>query len=164
MSAKAVIAVLADLIKVHKELNQIAVEKTEVVKKGEMAALDMLIKKESPFIHHLGKLEEKRVLAVEQFINEKGLVTEDVTMKQLIERAPQEEQTLLLKLYRALLSEIDILKKNNQLNQQLIEDSLRFVNLSLDLLTPEPEEVTYQRPTKNQYETGSSRSIFDSKA
>ncbi|WP_209121474.1 flagellar protein FlgN [Alkalihalobacillus sp. BA299] len=164
MSAKAVIKVLADLIKLHQVLNEIAVEKTEIVKKGEMPALDLLIKKEVALIQQLRKLEENRMLVVEQFFTDKGLVTEDVTMDQLIEHAPKDEQSLLLKLYRALLSEIDTLKKNNELNQQLIEDSLRFVNLSLDLLTPEPDDVNYQRPTKSNNDTVASRSIFDSKA
>lgn len=164
MSAKAIITVLAELIKVHKELNKIAADKTDIVKKGEISALDMLIQKEVPFIHQLKKLEENRQFEVEQFLKHKGMVTEGVTFNDLVECAPKEEQALLLKLYQALLAEIDTLKNHNDLNQQLIVDSLRFVNLSLDLITPEPDDVTYQRPTQKNYEASSSRSIFDSKA
>ncbi|OLO38089.1 hypothetical protein BTR23_11880 [Alkalihalophilus pseudofirmus] len=164
MSAKAVIAVLADLIKLHKTFNEIAIEKTEVVKKSDIPALDMLIKKEGALIHQLNQLEQKRILVVEAFLNRKGLVTEGVTMEQVIEMAPKEEQPILTKLQRALMSEIDRLKKNNELNQQLIEDSLRFVNLSLDLMAPEPEEINYQRPAQKNYDSDTKRSIFDSKA
>ncbi|MDE5414041.1 flagellar protein FlgN [Alkalihalobacterium chitinilyticum] len=164
MSAKAVIAVLADLTKLHKTFNEIAREKTDVIQKNDMPALDVLIKKEGALIHQLRKLEQDRMIVVEEYLKSKGLVTEGVTMDQLLELAPKEEQPILTKIHRALMSEIDKLKQNNELNQQLIEDSLRFVNLSLDLMAPEPDDVTYQRPMQKNYEAGSSRSIFDSKA
>ncbi|MEB1806673.1 MAG: flagellar protein FlgN [Bacillaceae bacterium] len=164
MSAKAVIAVLADLIKLHKTFNEIAQEKTEVVRKSDIPALDVLIKKEGALIHQLRKLEQDRLFVVEEFLKGKGLVTEGVTMDQLIELVPKEEHPILTKLHRALMSEIDTLKKSNELNQQLIEDSLRFVNLSLDLMAPEPDEITYQRPSQKNYDSEKKRSMFDSKA
>ncbi len=164
MSAKEIIAVIAEMIKLHKTFNELAIEKTDIIKKSDIKALDMLIKKEGALIHQLNQLEQKRMSVVEAFLNRKGLVTEGVTMEQVIEMAPKEEQPILTKLQRALMSEIDRLKKNNEQNQQLIEDSLRFVNLSLDLLAPEPEEINYQRPAQKNYDSDTKRSIFDSKA
>lgn len=42
MSAKAIAAVLADMIKLHKIFNELATEKTEIIKKGDMPALSTL--------------------------------------------------------------------------------------------------------------------------
>ncbi|WP_096202424.1 flagellar protein FlgN [Bacillus sp. FJAT-45350] len=164
MSTKAIMDVMADLIKLHQTFNQLAVEKTEAIKNSDMPSLDKLLKQETAYVKKLRKLEEDRLFVVNQYLANEGLVTEGVTMGNLVELVPSTEQVLLGKLQKALLSEIDRLRKRNELNQQLIEDSLRFVNLSLDLIAPEPEEVNYKRPTKTSYEENTGRSLFDSKA
>lgn len=162
--SKAIIQVLADLIKLHQRLNEFALEKTEIIKKNDMPSLDALLKKESAFIQQLRKLEEDRLYVTSDYMRSKGIETEGVTMAKLIELMPKEEQPLLKKLQQALLSEIERLRTNNELNQQLLLDSLRFVNFSLDLIAPEPEEVNYQRPTKTETGPSHGRSLFDSKA
>lgn len=164
MSAQAIAAVLADMIKLHKIFNELAIEKTGIIKKGDMPALDQLLKKETLLIKQLKKLEQDRLFVVNEYLSNKGMAKEDVTMDELIESATLEEQDVLQRLQKGLLSEIKMLQEHNELNQQLIQDSLRFVNLSLDLIAPDPEEVNYQRPTQKGYSEGSGRSIFDSKA
>lgn len=166
MSTKAIIAVLADLIKLHKTFNELAEKKAEVVKKGDMPALDDLIKQETTLIKKLKNLEEDRLFVVKEYLQSKGWMLEGVTMEQLIESAPKEEQLILSRLQKGLLSEMKKLQEQNQLNQQLIEESLRFVNLSLDLVAPQPDDdVNYQRPTNapKGYDLNGNRSMFDSK-
>lgn len=165
MSAQAIAAVLADMIKLHKIFNELATEKTEIIKKGDMPALDQLLKKETLLLKKLKKLEQDRLFVVNEYLTFKGMAKEDVTMDELIQSATRDEQDVLQRLQKGLLSEIQLLQQHNELNQQLIADSLRFVNLSLDLIAPDPEEMTYQRPTKKKaYDEGQGRSIFDSKA
>ncbi|WP_026672376.1 flagellar protein FlgN [Alkalihalobacterium bogoriense] len=165
MSTKNIAEVLQELLSVHQAFRKLAKEKAEVLKKGDMPALDQLIKKEAVVIQQLKKLEQDRLFVVEQYLHSKGLVTEGVTMAQLIQMTSPEEQEVLEKLQQELLEEIEGLKAENELNQQLIQDSLRFVNLSLDMLSPQQDEdVNYKRPKSNQYEGGASRSIFDSRA
>lgn len=164
MSIQAIASVLADLIKLHKQFNEMAKEKTEIIRKNDMPALDQLLKKETALIKQLKKLEQDRLFVVNEYLRKKGIAREGVTMAGLIEMASGSEQVVLNKLQKGLLSEIEQLKEQNALNQQLLEDSLRFVNLSLDLIAPDPEDVNYRRPNSRGYEDGMNRSIFDSKA
>ncbi|WP_078555830.1 flagellar protein FlgN [Bacillus alkalicellulosilyticus] len=165
MSVKNITEVLVDLITVHKTFRELGENKTDIIKKGDMSALDLLMKTELVHVHKLKKLEEDRLFVVGQFLQRKGLATEGVTMEQLLQHVSPEEKNVLEKLQRALLAEIKGLKEVNEMNQQLLQDSLRFVNLSLDLLAPQQdEEVNYKKPTRSGYAEEHGRSMFDSKA
>jgi hypothetical protein len=54
------------------------------------------------------------------------------------------------------------LKERNQLNQQLIHQSLQFVHLTLDMLAPQPASINYGPPQQNA--APKRPSMFDSKA
>ncbi|TXK84036.1 flagellar protein FlgN, partial [Parageobacillus sp. SY1] len=54
------------------------------------------------------------------------------------------------------------LKQANQLNKQLLEQSLQFVSAMLDVAMPSAQPITYNET--NQYEESLNRSIFESKA
>ncbi|MBU8905986.1 flagellar protein FlgN [Desertibacillus haloalkaliphilus] len=163
-TTKAIIDVIAKLVKAHQSLNELAKQKTEVLKKGDMPALDKISQQEMAHVQQLQKLEQDRLDFVDRYVKQKGLMTEGVTMDILLEHVPVNERVILKKLQDVLVAEVDTLKQQNELNQQLIEDSLRFVNLSLDLVMPEPDEVNYQRPTTSEPEPQYGRSLFDSKA
>lgn len=164
MSIQQVATILAEIIQVHKQFNELASEKTDIIQKSDMPALNDLLKKETVLIKRLKKLEQDRILAVNEYLNKKEMPLDGATIEQLIEVAQEEEKDVLNKLQKALLAEIDQLKKQNELNQQLLEDSLHFVNLTLDLIAPDPDEVNYRRPNEKGYNEGVNRSIFDSKA
>ena len=60
-----------------------------------------------------------------------------------------------------LTKAITQLKQQEQLNQALIQQSMQFVQLSLDILNPTIQTMNYG---KNREDAGSKRSVFDSKA
>lgn len=156
--------ILAELIYLHERLNELALEKLEAVKRNEITALNDIIKQETSLIKKLTKAEQSRMDAVQGWIRAKGLVTEDVTMEFMIEHSPVEEQPKLTEQFQSLLNEMIRLKEMNELNRVLIEDSLRFVNLSLDLLSPDIADMNYERPTTKESGPTEQRSIFDSRA
>ncbi|HEX7065878.1 MAG TPA: flagellar protein FlgN [Bacillales bacterium] len=164
MSAESMIETMKVLVSVHRELNEQAKEKTETLKNGDMEALETLMKKEEAAVSKLKELEELRVRQVDVFLGEKGMIGENVTMSQLLKVADPEEEQKLLQIQHQLTEEIILLKQQNALNQELIEQSLQFVNVSLNLYQPEKEPANYGRPdqTKNSAQRG--RSLFDSQA
>lgn len=164
MSFERVVNILAHFIKIHKQMNELAIEKTEIIKKNDMPALDELIKKEASLIKQLKKLEQDRKKTVSEYARKYGLTSENVTISELVESVPEKERAILKKLQKGLLSEIGQLKKQNELNGQLLEDSLRYINFTLDLIVPDPEEYMYRRPSGKQSDEGTHRSIFDSRA
>ena len=163
MSAQLIITCMKKLVQVHRTFNDLAEEKTVTLTKGDISHLRSLLQKESAILKQLQQLEQERARLVRFFINGKGLVTEGGTLNELIPHVTNEEKEELLSLQKDLIEQIEILKKKNELNQQLIQDSLRFVNLSLDVLQPELDTGNYGRTNKDDDEP-MGRSLFDSKA
>lgn len=152
MASAQMIPMLQKLLYVHKELNHLAAEKTDTLKKGDVAALDVLLEKENEYVKTLRNLEEQRTQ------------TSTLTMSKLIEQAAPEEIQQLRHLQEQLKKEYLLLKQQNQLNQQLLHQSMQFVNMSMNMLIPEPEKLTYSSSKANGYTGASSIALFDSKA
>ncbi|PWA12628.1 hypothetical protein DCC39_05245 [Pueribacillus theae] len=163
MTAQNIIQSLAMLLKIQQQLNDLTIEKTEFLKQNEIKKLEELLKAEEKQIKLLGKADENRQKAVEDFLNRKGIVIEDVTLSSLYPFMEENDREIIRKLHAKLSEEIIKMKEQNELNQQLTKQSLQFVNASLEMLSPEPEEVTYKHP-ENKKTDGSHRSFFDSKA
>lgn len=162
VSAQLIIDCLEKLINVHHNFLQFADEKTEYVKKGDISHLRALMQKEAVLLKQLQRLEEERTRLVHYYMGKKGLVTEGGTISEMLPHVSKEEGEELLTLQKQLLTIIKQLKEKNELNQQLLQDSLRFVNLSLDVIQPEFETGNYGR--KNNDDEPMGRSLFDSKA
>lgn len=150
---------------VHERFNEQAVRKEETIKTGDMEGLDQVMKEESPLIQQLRKLENTRQHLVLQWMKDKGLVKENVTMDQLTPLFPAKEREAVEYWQRRLMTEIDKLKEQNSLNQQLLEDSLRFVNLSLDAMNPQEQNqfTSYSGDGEQDDDEQGGRSLFDSK-
>lgn len=163
MSTKLIIDNMKKLVEVHEQLHDFAKEKTASITKGDISHLKSLIQKEAASVKQLERLENERQRLVHFYIQGKGLVTESGTLSELLTHIEDDDREELQQMQKNLVELISDLKKVNELNQQLIEDSLRFVNLSLDVLQPEPETGNYGRPDKEK-DQPYGRSIFDSKA
>lgn len=165
--ARELLTIFQAMTVLHEEFNKKALEKQEAVKTGNMASLDQIIKDESMLVSKLRKLEYTREQTVKMWMQERGIVSEDVTMEHLLQFFPEEDRKTLQYWQRRLITEINKLKEQNEFNQQLIEESLRFVNMSLDSFHPQKEYGNYNHPgakstDKDDYEAGG-RSLFDSK-
>ena len=163
MSAKLIIENMKKLVQIHEAILELATEKTTCLTKGDISHLKSIMQKEAVLLKQLQRLEQERQRLVLFFMRSKGLVTESGTLTELLPHVDEEEQKTLSSFQKHLIQLITKLKEKNELNQQLIQDSLRFVNLSLDVLHPEQETGNYGRPDKEDDEP-LGRSLFDSKA
>lgn len=166
MSVQPIISILEKLEKMHSSLLQLANEKTELVKKGDMDELDSIIKNEQSHVAAIEVLEKQRQQMVTDYLRAKGIALSGTpTVAQVIEAAETEEERYQLEDIRNQLSAvIDNLRKQNDLNQKLVFQSLQFVNMSLDMLRPRPEEINYSgKPTRSET-TAPKKSMFDSQA
>lgn len=164
MSVEAIIGTITRLISVHQDLNQLAKKKTEIIKDGEIEKLEILLKEEGALVLRLKELETTRSGHVRDFLSHKGILAEDRTLAQLAMLVSPGEKEELLGLRQRLTDEIAVLKQQNKLNQELIEQSLQFVNVSLGLLQPEVEPVNYERPGRTDPVVKKGKSMFDSRA
>jgi flagellar biosynthesis/type III secretory pathway chaperone len=160
LSAKQLIELLEKHVKLHKGLLELANKKTEVLKKGDMEALNEIVKEEQKYIAAVNQVERERIRVVNEMVSESN----EPTLTACISQTEGMERAMLERLRDDLTAVISELKNINLLNQQLTEQSLQFVNVMLDMIMPQPPEVNYGAPNKatTSYEGG--RSLFDSKA
>jgi flagellar biosynthesis/type III secretory pathway chaperone len=152
METAQMTSLLERLLKSHEELLALGERKTNVLKQGDMKALDVLLKEEDLQVKKLQLIEKERML---KFAN--------VTLSDVLKQADRQEKDKLSRLQEKLVKAFEALKQRNKLNQSLLEQSLQYVNMSLSMIQPQIEPVTYEKSKSNPYNTNPS-SLFDSKA
>ncbi|WML46885.1 flagellar protein FlgN [Neobacillus sp. PS3-34] len=160
MDSLKLLAAMGKLLKLHRSLRELADKKTDIVKKGDMDALTQLLKEEQAHITAISKLESERQNLAAAIVPavDKPSVSDCLTVL-------HGEEKIMLEQMRSELVEIVFqIQQKNELNQQLIYQSLQFVNLSLDLIAPQPEEFNYGPPAGRVNEPGRSPGMFNSKA
>jgi len=156
MTFAELISLLEKQIKLHKSLYQLALKKTEALKKQDIETLTALMKDEQKHIFAIQQLENNRM----HFMQQQNLT--EATMTSCIELAEEPERSQLVELYDELSRIIANIKQANDVNRQLTEQSLQFVYLTLDMMMPQTQPMNYNKT--NTYEEPLDRSMFESKA
>lgn len=167
MSLQLLCRNLREIIVTNKHILQLATEKKEILIAGNIDALARIVQQESELIKTMSKLESERQHLVNNIIQQYDMQQDEVRLSDLLAQIPssteKEELSQLFIELSVILSEIHSL---NELNQQLIENSLEFVNYSIDLFTDPADEQVYQKPIAHDHGSLNyqRRSIFDTKA
>jgi flagellar biosynthesis/type III secretory pathway chaperone len=166
MSIVPIIQTLDNLEKLHRSLLDLAYKKTEFVKTGDMDSLDQLLKDEQAHVAAISQLEQQRQLVVTDYLRAKGIAPSDnPTVVQVMEAAesPTDQEQLKTARNRLLLT-VNQLKYQNDLNQKLTYQSLQYVNLTLDMLKPRPDQINYSRTDAKGVKSVKDKTYFDSQA
>jgi hypothetical protein len=165
MSAEnRLLTVLEKIVKLQKSLHQIALKKTDILKADDIEALGQLMKDELKHIKAIEMVNGEREQIQRQLANELLLPPTNITISQLLKSSMLKDKEILRKLQVKLVEQTQSLKEINEFNQQLLQQSLNFVNLNLDLVLGQQESSNYTDNTSNEEESTASRSLFDSKA
>jgi flagellar biosynthesis/type III secretory pathway chaperone len=156
MSAESLVVIMNKMLKLHISLYELTVKKTDIVKKGDTAALDQLLRDEQAHVVAINKLEQER-LAVS------NAIFPSASLQEIAEAKPSEKEKLLT-IKEALVEVISEIKARNELNQQLIHQSLQFINFSKSLVMPQEKEINYGPPAGKKAKPGQSPGMFNSKA
>lgn len=162
MSTQHIINILKNLVKAQKGLLETSIQKTEEIKAGQVDQLQATLIKERKALHNIEQIESKRIEAVNQWFVEYSLPLEQATITEMLENLTNEHDKNELEIVATDLTETILkLKQQEQLNQALIQQSMQFVQLSLDLLNPSITNMNYS----DKKETSQiKRSMFDSQA
>ena len=165
MSAANILDVLKKMTALQKSLTALAKKKTDIVKIGDMEALQSLLKEENKHIYAIQQMEKRLKNETDLFLRKRGKAVENAKLADATEAASENDKEALIKAKTALTAQIEELNHQNQLNQELLEQSLQFVQMSLDLLQPDIDSYNYDRTDKEQGpDLKPGRSLFDSKA
>ncbi|MGE6257329.1 flagellar protein FlgN [Heyndrickxia sporothermodurans] len=161
MSTAALIDILEKQFKLHEKLYDLSLAKTELIKKGDMEGLQSILKDEQTFVAAIQTMEVKRQEAAKQLLGKED--ESEITLTDCIAAVPGDQKDSLDALQSNLISIIEKLRAQNELNQMLTHQSLQFVNMTLDMLQPRPEAMNYSRPDQ-QTAKKPAVSLFNSKA
>ncbi|KFZ43299.1 flagellar protein FlgN [Anoxybacillus flavithermus] len=131
------IDVMQKLLSFHRGLLQLAEQKTEAIKKGDIHTLQQMMTKEQKYVMAIRQLESERM----GFLSH--LPEEERTVSRYAEQVEENERATLLHLADELSVTVTRLKEQNELNMQLLQQSLQFIHFTLDLMIPNEQDVTY---------------------
>jgi len=165
MSAMQLIQLLEKHLELHTELLYLTNKKTEVLKKGDIESLAEIMKEEQKYIIAINKVEQERIRAATAVDGNLDNSKDSRTLAEYIDSTKGPEQEILEELRDKLSVVLSELKHANALNEQLIQQSLYFVNLTLDMILPQPQDMNYTNKNGETTSTHESRrSLFDSRA
>jgi hypothetical protein len=119
----------------YRDLKKISDKKTDIIVKGKVTELENLVKLEQSLVLQLGKLEDKREELV-SFISEKlNINSSDLSISRLMEYAEENQVDTFKSIQEKMKSTIYSLKAVNQLNSNLIRNSLEYIDFSINLVT-----------------------------
>jgi flagellar biosynthesis/type III secretory pathway chaperone len=150
-------AILQEMILVHEKLLAVGQEKQAAIIKGDPEGLLSIFPKESALLKEIGWLEEKR--------QAETLAYQSLSLTEIIDNSSSVKEKEELSFYQSeLKAKLKELMDQHELNQQLIEKSLVYVNSMLALFTqPQEPSITYSASKNYPRDNTHSRSFFDAK-
>jgi len=152
MSVQSIIEVLQQQEDIYRELIATAEAKTPVLVNNDLQQLNLIIMQERKLVKKAEELEKQRYQMTYNHFATLGTRYRYklVDLIQVVHIA--EEKQTLMKFHKELNALLADLQEKNELNQQLIQQSLSFLDYSLELLVDYPEEeYTYQHPQQSGY-------------
>lgn len=165
MSISTIIDTLQKQLSLYEKLLECEESKKPLILKNEIVQLNVITQKEKLLTAQADELETSRLLMTARYFKEIGFRNRSGVLSDLIKSVNKpDEKRQLLELHERLTSILKQLKQVNEANQQLIKQSLDFINFSINLMIEDPnEDMVYQHPQQQMY--GNKRNTwFDSKA
>ncbi|MDQ1235889.1 flagellar biosynthesis/type III secretory pathway chaperone [Paenibacillus sp. SORGH_AS306] len=149
----------------HIQMIELGERKKQAVIKNEVESMIAIMNQESKLAKFIDREEQEREEIVHAFLLERGIKSKlrlNLTELARLVFDPEEKQ-LLLEARSRLSATLQTLQQLNELNKQLIQQALDYVDFSLEMLALVPEQdLTYQHPADKAY--GATRSgLFDTR-
>ncbi len=163
MSVQTIQSIMTKLTIMHQSLLKLETSKTALIIDGNIDELNKVINDEQTHISAIAQLEEQRQKAVNVFFSSNQVTGVQPTMTELLARISNEaDKQQLAKARDGLLTVVTQLKEKNDLNQNLLYNSLQVVNMSLDLMRP--QEANFNYGNEQGGRSTASKGRFDSQA
>ncbi|SDF79530.1 flagellar protein FlgN [Sporolituus thermophilus] len=156
------IAVLSEMVALYQALVRLAEEKRAVLVAGNAPALEAITRQEELLIIQAGKLESLRASLIGRIAAAHGLSPEDLTLAKVGELADGQASERIVALGGELRAALERLAPLNQLNTQLIEQALKYIQYNINVLTQAAAGPTYT-PPQGAGQPAARRTILDTK-
>lgn len=155
--------ILENLNSVFKELTELAKEKQPILIKGTIESLDELTKKEQILIVQVGRLEERRYKIQQALANHFSISVDDLNISFLSNNLSGNDKKKFEEIFESLNNHVREVKELNDSNAQLIQQSLDFIDYSINIITSNDEKPTYPDKGVSPNRDSNFARIFDQK-
>ncbi|MCH1640514.1 MAG: flagellar protein FlgN [Paenibacillus sp.] len=166
MSIQPLIESMNQMDQLHTELLQVMGLKKQAILGRNYEEMVRILSRESKLVRAIEEQEMQLLSAAQTFLHSKGIKSQlELTVSEILRLVFDPEEKRMLDEARQKLSDRLIeSKRANSLNQQLIQQSLSFIDFSLNLMIGGEDEGTTYSPPTVQDKRASARSMFDTKA
>lgn len=165
MAVGPILDVMSQLIVAHEQLLALGEQKTDIIVRNNVEELNKIVGKESRLAAHIAELDQMRITVVGQYLTAKGYRPHPyITVSDIVKLIVKvEEKQKIQETQRKLFDIIKRLKAVNKQNQQLIEQSLAYIDYSIDLIVGPPDsDAIYHHPEQQPIARRSG--LFDTRA
>lgn len=160
-----IINILKEEYGYYKDILEMSKSKKKIITEGKVAELDKIVKLEQNMILNIGQLEKKREEEVSKLCGILGVKNEKITVSEISKYIQEEQKKELEKVQSELLEILSELKSVNDINGQLLEQSLEYIDYSINLISGAGMETgsLYEDIGRGKNRS-SKKNIFDTKA
>lgn len=163
------IDVLEQENKEYETLMLLSKEKTPVIVKGDLEKLQRITEVEQEFVGKIRNLEKKRIEVMKDIGTVLGRDPETTKITDIIEILAKQpvEQKRLSQVHDSLLTTLNNVREFNEINANLIKESLEIIDFNLNLVTSLYQDTgisNYDKNAKNISALGGATGVFDKKS
>ena len=148
------VQVLKEELEILHILKELTYEKTDIIINNEVENLEELTKSEEELVESMIRVEKQRLNLMDSW----G-VGVNTSITQVIENIPEGKEELI-ELKDELANILKDIQERNQINQELINDNLQWLDFNMNLISNIQTPTTYGKGDKK---TGANNSLFDRK-
>ncbi|WP_338553387.1 flagellar protein FlgN [Paenibacillus sp. KS-LC4] len=165
MSLELIADTLQQQLKLYRTLLEIEQSKKDMIIQNDVLQLNVHTQKQKLLVAKAEELERMRTQLTSRYFKDIGFRIRSGILAELIRSVTDPViKSQLMEMHGQLNTVLAQLKEASTLNQQLIKQSLSFLDFSISLMMDDPnEDLVYQHPM-NQYPGSKRNGLFDSKA
>lgn len=133
-SLNELLSLMEEQVKLMADLTALSKKKSQLLVDGNMEQLDIVLRGEQALIWHMGRLEERRYQMQLNLAAQLGIHPNQLTLERLVTYATPEHAHRCESIAREYGQSASELSQVNQLNTELIQQAMAYVDFSLQLL------------------------------
>lgn len=158
------LTVMEEQLKVMSDLTALSKKKSQILVDGQMDQLDILLRGEQALIYQMGRLEERRFQLQLELAGQLDIHASQLTLDHLLKSITSEHQDRCKKIAEQYTGVARDLNQSNQLNAELIQQAMAYVDFSLQFLGASAPSSAKTYSSKGQRPTDGKLRRLDNRA
>jgi len=151
--------ILSRQLELNRALLEISIEKTDAIKSDDAKKLSSMLIDEQEMVKEMISLEKERAVVASAIAKDVGVKTVDDILS-IVRESSQQKAGEIEGIAADLRCVLKELEERNSMNNSLLQFTIDYIELNVNLMTSTREPANYGRGSKTQAPQGS---MFDSK-